>query len=86
MFIFPLELAHVPVLERILPWYFYYDSINYEILFILLSMQMNAKVVLSRLFQSFKLSLPKNYELVVVQRGIIQPKDDVECVLENRQA
>ena len=49
-------------------------------------MQMNAKVVLSRLFQSFKLSLPKNYELVVVQRGIIQPKDDVECVLENRQA
>ena len=26
--------------------------------------------------------LPENYELVVVQRATIQPKDDVHCTLE----
>ena len=46
---------------------------------------MNAKIVLSGIFQTFKLSLPEDYELVVVQRGPIQPKDDVECVLQSRQ-
>lgn len=43
---------------------------------------MNAKVLLSRLFQTFKISLPENYELIVVQRATIQPKDDVHCTLE----
>ena len=43
---------------------------------------MNAKVVFSRLLQTFKFSLPEDYELVVVQRAAVQPKDDVHCTLE----
>ena len=43
---------------------------------------MEAKIVLSRLFQIYKVILPEGYELVAVQRGIVQAKDNVECVLE----
>ena len=46
--------------------------------------QMQAKIVFSRLLQTFKIKLPDSYELVVVQRGIVQTKDDVICVLERR--
>ena len=46
---------------------------------------MNAKVVFSRLFQTFKFSLPENYELVIIQKGALQPKDDAYCVLESRK-
>ena len=53
------------------------------IVIIILSMQMNAKVIFSRLLQTFKVSLPEDYVLVVVQRGTNQLKDDLECVLES---
>ena len=46
-------------------------------------MQMSAKVVFSRLFQTYKISLPEDYELVIVQRAALQPKDDVYCVLQS---
>jgi hypothetical protein len=48
-------------------------------------MQMNAKVVFSRLLQTYKISLPEDYELVVVQRAAVQPKDDVYCVLQSQK-
>ena len=35
----------------------------------------------SRLLQTFKINLPDGYELAPVQRGIVQTKDDVDCVL-----
>ena len=50
----------------------------------LLLFQMEAKIVFSRLLQTFKIKLPDGYELVTVQRGIVQTKDDVNCVLEKR--
>ena len=46
---------------------------------------MEAKIVFSRLFQTYKITLPDNYQLVAVQRGTAQPKDDINCVLECRQ-
>lgn len=45
---------------------------------------MEAKIVFSRLFQTFKINLPDGYEMVTVQRGLVQTKDDVMCTLENR--
>ena len=48
-------------------------------------MQMEAKVVFSRLIQTYKFSLPENYELVAIQKGSLQPKDDVCCLLESRK-
>ena len=35
-------------------------------------------------FQTFKIKLPDDYELVAVQRGIVQTKDDVHCILQTR--
>ena len=49
------------------------------------SMQMEAKVVLSKLFQSFTVSLPENYELVAASRTTTKPKDNVPCTLEVRK-
>ena len=46
---------------------------------------MNAKVVFSRLIQTYKFSLPEDYELVIIQKGALQPKDDVHCILESRK-
>ena len=45
---------------------------------------MEAKIVFSRLLQTFKIMLPDGYELVAVQRGVVQTKDDVVCALTNR--
>jgi hypothetical protein len=45
---------------------------------------MEAKIVFSRLLQTFKIKIPDGYELVVVQRGIVQTKDDVNCTLQRR--
>ena len=47
--------------------------------------QMEAKMILARLIQTFKLTLPPDYKLVVVQRGTLQPKDDVPCAVELRE-
>ena len=41
-------------------------------------------MILARLLQTFKLTLPDNYELSMVQRGTLQPKDDVPCKVELR--
>ena len=46
--------------------------------------QMEAKIVFSRLLQTFRIKLPDGYEVVTVQRGTVQTKDDVLCVLERR--
>ena len=45
---------------------------------------MEAKIAFSRLFQTYKITLPSNYKLVTVQRVMIQTKDDIECVLTPR--
>ena len=45
---------------------------------------MEAKIAFSRLLQKYKVALPENYELVAVQRGTNQTKDNVYCTLEHR--
>lgn len=52
--------------------------------FSFLVFQMEAKIVFSRLLQTFKIKFPDSYELVAVQRGIVQTKDDVNCTLKRR--
>ncbi len=42
-------------------------------------MQMEAKMILARLIQTFQMTLPENYQLIVANRGTTQPKDDVPC-------
>jgi hypothetical protein len=83
-----LELDNIRALERTLLWYIYTRcKIIVKLLWfstVLLFTQMNAKVIFSRLLQTFKFSLPENYELVVVQRAAVQPKDDVYCTLKYR--
>jgi len=49
------------------------------------SIQMEAKVVLARLFQCFIVSLPENYKLVPAARVTMKPKDNVPCTLELRR-
>ena len=66
-------------------WVLYKVSGNFGDLLYFYAMQMNAKVVFSRLIQTYKFSLPEDYELVIIQKGALQPKDDVHCVLENRK-
>ena len=44
-------------------------------------MQMEAKLILARLVQSFRFTLPPDYKLVMAQRLTIQPKDDVPCTV-----
>ena len=46
---------------------------------------MNSKVLFSRLFQMFNIALPENYELAVVMRGVLEPKDEVCCKLKSRK-
>ena len=46
------------------------------------SLQMEAKMILARLTQTFTLSLPPDYELVKIQRATIQPKGTVPCTLK----
>eukprot|EP00731_Ephydatia_muelleri_P020161 Em0012g986a len=41
-----------------------------------------AKVILARLLQTFKLTLPPSYKIVLEQHGTQQPKGDVPCFLE----
>ena len=45
---------------------------------------MEAKMALTRLFQTYKIELPENYKLVAAMRTTIQPKDDVPCKLQHR--
>eukprot|EP00731_Ephydatia_muelleri_P028754 Em0020g398a len=45
-------------------------------------MTIEAKVVLTRLLQTFKVTLPPSYKLVVEQLGTNQPKGDVPCTLQ----
>ena len=46
--------------------------------------QMEAKVILSRLLQTFRVSLPPDYKFVVAGRFTLQPKDAVPCTLETK--
>ena len=47
--------------------------------------QMEAKLVLSRLVQSFHMTLPDGYKLDVVERITRQPHDDIMCTLLHRK-
>ena len=47
--------------------------------------QMEAKMAFARLFQTYEIELPENYELVVALRATVQPKDDIPCKLQCRQ-
>ena len=46
---------------------------------------MEAKILLSRLFQKFTFQLPPDYELISVQRATSQPQDNVNCTLQQRK-
>ena len=46
--------------------------------------QMEAKMAFAKLFQTYKISLPEEYELVPVLRTTLQPKDDIYCTVESR--
>ena len=46
---------------------------------------MEAKLVLARLFQSFTITLPDDYEIVPVVRTTMQPQDSVLCKLQLRE-
>ena len=42
--------------------------------------QMEMKLLLARLFQTYKISFPEDYKLVFILRGATQPKD-LNCTL-----
>ena len=44
--------------------------------------QIEAKVILARLLQTFKVTLPPSYKLVVEQLTTQQPKGNVACTLQ----
>ena len=46
-----------------------------------LFMQMEAKVIMSRLLQQFRISLPEGYELRETSNTTLQPKGNVPCTL-----
>ena len=66
----PIKLVHIQDLKTIVC--------------ICCPIQMETKVVLSKLVQNFTISLPDNYKLVAAARTTIQPKDNVPCTLESR--
>ena len=43
---------------------------------------MEAKIIMSRLLNSFAVHLPSDYVLKVVQKTTIRPADRVPCTLE----
>jgi hypothetical protein len=45
---------------------------------------MMVKMAFSRVFQNYKFTLPEGYKLIAAQRGTIQTKDNVHCILEIR--
>ena len=84
MFISHLVLAIVHALEGILPWSvkvlkYILITCNHVIL------QMEAKLVLSRLVQSYHVTLPDGYKLDIVERITRQPRDDIMCTLLPRK-
>lgn len=44
-------------------------------------LQMEAKVIVARLVQTFQFTLPTDYKLVIAQRLTVQPKDNVPCTI-----
>ena len=51
---------------------------------ILFFFQIEAKIIMSRLFQQFIIQLPKDYELHIEQKITLEPKDGVNCTLKMR--
>ena len=47
---------------------------------------MESKLLLARLFQSFTITLPDDYEVEAVSRATLQPKDSVPCKLQLRDS
>ncbi len=43
---------------------------------------MEAKVVMARLLQTFRFTLPSDYRLISVSRGVLQTHDDIPCTLQ----
>jgi len=48
---------------------------------VFLFMQMEAKVIMSRLLQQFRISLPEGYELRLTSKTTLQTEDNVPCTL-----
>ena len=61
-------------------------SIKLAIIIIVIVTQMEAKIIVARLLQSFHINLPEGYKLQFVQRSTHTPKDDVPCTLECRSS
>ena len=47
-------------------------------------LQIEAKLILARLFQTFKVALPSDYKVEVIEKGTRQPKGDIPCTLHPR--
>ena len=45
-------------------------------------LQMEAKMVLARLVQTYLITLPSDYKLVRIQKTLMQPKGDIKCTIE----
>ena len=50
----------------------------------MLLLQIEAKIIISRLLQQFTVQLPKDYELHIEQKITLEPKDGVNCTLTVR--
>ena len=61
-------------------------SMELSIIIIVIATQMEAKIIVARLLQSFHINLPEGYKLQFVQRSTHPPQDDVPCTLECRSS
>ncbi len=44
-------------------------------------LQIEAKMMLARMIQTFTIKFPEGYEIQAIQRATLQPKDDLLCTL-----
>lgn len=56
-------------------------QLSFSKIIVLCCQQMEAKAIMSRLLQQFRVSLPEGYQLRVEAKGSVQPKGTVPCIL-----
>ena len=72
-----------PVLVVTLPWWVLREICNlFKYLHPSYHRQIEAKVILTRLLQTFRLTLAPSYKVVVEQMLTLQPKGGVPCTLQ----
>eukprot|EP00731_Ephydatia_muelleri_P008733 Em0004g1071a len=83
---FPFGVGHRSCIGKHLPWS---RNVTYPVcmmapFIVSLTSQIEAKIILARLFQTFKVSLPLGYKVEVMEKGTREPKGDVPCTLQCR--